>query len=174
MGDSKWNAIRKDAYARHGFRCFACGVAKAQAAFHKWLEAHEDYTIDYQKGRVEIREIVALCHACHNFIHSGRMFALASNADESMPIMKVWEILRHGFRVLTHAGCKLNPFAVQVALQLAEVSAPPDWADTAKLRRRLEPLPASSVPWAAWRLIFDGVEYKPLWPTYEAWLEHYS
>lgn len=172
MGEVKWYEVRRVAYARHGFHCFACGVAKAQAAYHKWLEAHEDYSVDYERGRVEIREIVALCHACHNFIHSGRMLAMASKSD--VPASRVWEILQHGFRVLAHAKLKLNPFAVQVALQLAEMSTPPAWADASKLRQRLEPMPASSVSWSAWRLVFDGVEYKPLWPTYEAWLKHYS
>ena len=49
LGESWWNVVRKEAYAKNDYHCMACGVDKAEAAYHKWLEAHECYVIDYKK-----------------------------------------------------------------------------------------------------------------------------
>lgn len=69
LGQEWWNEKRQEAYKKYNFHCWAYGIHKSQAKYHQWLEAHESYTIDYVAGRVELQEIVALCHSCHNFIH---------------------------------------------------------------------------------------------------------
>jgi hypothetical protein len=34
--------------------------------------------------------------------------------------------------------------------------------------------PNGTVPWGDWRLVLDGEEYEPLFPTIEAWAEYYE
>src|SRR3990167_9396936 len=63
MGQEWWDEQRQRAYEENNFCCWACGVHKSQAAYHKWLEAHECYEIDYIAGRMYMRIIVALCHS---------------------------------------------------------------------------------------------------------------
>jgi hypothetical protein len=76
LGDAWWDTVRQEAYRKAGYRCQACGVGKLDAKYHKWLEAHETYIYDYRTGTATVDEIVALCHSCHNYIHSGRLRAL--------------------------------------------------------------------------------------------------
>src|SRR5678815_897106 len=52
LGDKWWNAERTAAYKSTAFHCLACGVHKSCAEYHKWLEAHEQYEIDYLLGRM--------------------------------------------------------------------------------------------------------------------------
>jgi len=59
--------------AEQDYHCWACGIHKTSAKYHRWLEAHEVYDIDYGTGRVEMKEVCALCHSCHQYIHDGRM-----------------------------------------------------------------------------------------------------
>lgn len=61
-----------------------------------------------------------------------------------MPQTKMIDILNHGQRVLSAAG----------------LVRPAD--------------PDCSVRWEDWRMILDGIPSVPLWPTHEAWSEHYS
>lgn len=83
-GSKWWDEKRRDAYARHQDRCWACGVHKSQQKGKtKWLEAHECYEIDYVRGRMELVEVAALCHYCHNFIHSGRLNILEREGEVS-------------------------------------------------------------------------------------------
>jgi hypothetical protein len=70
--------------------------------FHDWLEAHEVYAYDYKEFRATLVEIVALCHACHNYIHSGRMLALV-NAGKMEPEKRA-KILIYGDVILRQAG----------------------------------------------------------------------
>ena len=45
-GQEWWDKTRQDAYASTNYHCLACGVHKTEAKYHKWLEAHEDYTFN--------------------------------------------------------------------------------------------------------------------------------
>lgn len=76
MGQEWWDTQREKVYQFNNYCCFCCGVHKSRAKEKKHLEAHEVYDINYTKGRMVFKEIVALCHYCHNFIHSGRLDAL--------------------------------------------------------------------------------------------------
>lgn len=106
-GKKWWDQQRQIAYAKHDFHCHACGVPKSQARYRKILEAHESYKIDWAVGRVELEEIVALCHSCHNFIHRGLMEVLVEIGK--MPKHKMSEILRHGDRILQEANLRKQP-----------------------------------------------------------------
>jgi hypothetical protein len=70
-GKKWWDEKRFAAQAKNNFHCWSCGVHKSEAMFHKWLEGHESYFVNWETGEMELEEIVSLCHACHNYIHSG-------------------------------------------------------------------------------------------------------
>jgi len=143
MGQSWWNFERQRAYQKAAFRCEACGVHKQDAMYHPWLEAHETYDIDWARGTMTFVRLVALCHACHNYIHSGRMEMLVEAGEMSEE--KQQEIIRHGDKVI----------------QAAALKAP-------------KPYRGKIAPWDKWRMIFEGKEYKGLFPNQAAWEQHYS
>lgn len=104
LGADWWDIERKKAYASTDFHCAACGVHKNEAEYHRWLEAHELYAFNYPKGRMTFKEIVPLCHACHNFIHSGRMRALVNKGE--MDKAKMILILARGEKLLKDSKLK--------------------------------------------------------------------
>ena len=55
----------------------------SEAEFHNWLEVHETYDIDFKAGVAVYSGAVALCHACHQFIHSGRLLAVLEKGEIS-------------------------------------------------------------------------------------------
>lgn len=66
VGQTWWDKKRKEAYARFDRKCWACGTRHPES---DGLVGHEVYDYDYGKGSAKLREIVALCRDCHNFIH---------------------------------------------------------------------------------------------------------
>lgn len=108
FGDTWWNKERKIAYAKNDYHCHACGVHKSQAKFHEWLEAHEAYDYDYPNGKLHFREIVALCHSCHNYIHAGRLIALLQTGKISR--MKYDIIVIHGSKILEKHNLKKREY----------------------------------------------------------------
>ena len=140
LGNQWWEKTRRKAYRSTGYHCVACGVSKFQARFHKWLEAHEIYETDYLLGRMYYKETVPLCHACHNYIHSGRLATLLEKRQISGERYAI--VIRHGDKVLRNAG--LIP------------------------KRHVEDLEEGPA-WEDWRLVIDGVEYPPKFKTFEEW-----
>ncbi len=110
LGKSWWDEKRYQAYAKHDYHCWACGIHKFDAKYHQWLEGHECYIINYKDGIMELKEIVALCHSCHNFIHSGRLLQLYIKGDISKA--KALDILNHGFHILL--ANRLKPFVAAI------------------------------------------------------------
>ena len=104
MGQEWWDVEWKKAYKAANMCCEACGVAKWDAEYHQWLEAHEMYSYDYTQGIATFIGIVALCHSCHNFIHSGRTVMLVRAGK--MSAEKLEDITKHGRRVLRAAGLR--------------------------------------------------------------------
>jgi hypothetical protein len=98
LGQKWWDVRRQIAYATYNYRCWACGVEKSQAKYHHWLEAHEVYDIDYEAGRVQLTDVAALCHSCHQYIHDGRMQKLLEQGQ--LPFEKYIDILAHGERLV--------------------------------------------------------------------------
>ncbi len=101
MGQAWWDKQRKIAYASTDYHCAACEIHKSSALFHQWLEGHEIYEMDYPLGRMIFKEIVPLCHACHNYIHCGRMQALVDQGK--MSEKKMQDIKDRGDRLLAMA-----------------------------------------------------------------------
>ncbi len=60
-----WDRLRRAAYARAGHRCAICGKTGK-------LEAHEVWDYDDERHIQSLRDVIALCPACHAVIHIGR------------------------------------------------------------------------------------------------------
>ena len=191
-GDRWWNVVRQWAYAKNNFCCWACGRHKS-IVLQGWLEAHEHYRIDYELGRAEMIEIVALCNECHNFIHQGRLssildsLAAAKDFDGARKHGEyIARVMAHGTAVLQRAGMhpawmnvrKMRLLAIQLGLQDASWGRQADlWADSEAYRDHFasQSLKEAHEPlWGDWRLIIEGIEYKPPHNSYEEWLAFYT
>lgn len=150
MGKKEWDFVRREVYAVNNDCCWVCGVHRTAAAEKRWLEAHEIYDIDYKKGRMTLREIVALCHYCHNYVHIARLRTLVAN--RKMQKKKLARVLAHGDAILR----KHNP---------------KPWFSTKKLAKAFE---KSKVKWNDWKLVYDGKEYGPKFPTPDMWASYYD
>lgn len=93
-GQEWWDTIRKEVYVENNHCCFACGVYQLDAVYAPLLDAHETYTYDYEKFEAYPGEIVALCKACHWFIHFRRV--------QQQRIRK--EVVIRGLRFLADKG----------------------------------------------------------------------
>lgn len=177
MGKTWWDKVRKASYAEHEFHCHACGVHKSRAKGNlKRLECHERYEIDYAQGRVYFQGVVALCPWCHQFIHSGRLFAMCQNGER--PRQWTLNVLLHGLNVLHRSnmtrGTNLKPYwwtltvtymlkhnwTIERAFDYVQgrVDVPTDtWAD-----------------WEDWRLVLEGEEHPPHFPTREDWVNEFG
>lgn len=149
LGEAWWNATRKAAYASTDYHCVACGVHKASARYHQWLEGHELYAISYEAGRMVYVETVPLCHFCHNYIHDGRLRWLLEKGE--IHHAKYVAIIQHGDKVLADSGLRRLGYKereenIQEALTNGRVAA-----------------------WEDWRLVIEGAEYPSLYKSYEDW-----
>lgn len=146
MGTKWWNVNRKEAYENAGFKCEACGVKKEDALYHQWLEAHEFYVVDFERKRMVFDHLVALCHACHNFIHSNRLSCIVAEG-KATPAFQA-DIMDRGFEILNRAGLR------------------EEWEHR---NDGVESVPDSE--WADWRMVFDGMEYGPSSQSKEEWAQ---
>ena len=151
LGSKWWNETRQAAYASTEFRCLACGVPKHLALGHQWLEGHELYKINYQRGTMIYVETVPLCHYCHNYIHDGRMTAMVEKGELSAVRFKT--IIQHGDRVLLAAGLSRPTHAQRLE---------------AIVRKMLD---GKVARWEKWRLVIDGKSYPPKFKTEAQWRE---
>jgi hypothetical protein len=173
LGQKWWNARRQLAYAEQDYHCWACGVHKTSAKYHQWLEAHEVYNIDYSTGRVEMEDICALCHSCHQYIHDGRMQKLLEQGKLSFE--KYLDILAHGERIVKAYLRKVavnyrgeawkQPFEATMPFQdtFPNVSVP-------GLPRPVQ----SSAEWQEWHLVVEGQEYYTRFSDIQEWADYYQ
>ena len=77
-----WDIVRKDAYARAGWRCRICG-AKGR------MEAHEKWSYDEKNALQTLVDVVALCHNCHEVKHISRTQLVGRGAEAMEWFMKV-------------------------------------------------------------------------------------
>lgn len=139
LGRKWWDGTRMEAYKSTGFRCAACGVRASDAKFKQWLEAHEVYAFDYKNLRLTYLYTVPLCHACHSFIHCGRLRVMKDKGKLSEEVYR--EIIAHGKNVLECAGL------------------PPSG----------EPETSKKTKWNDWRMEINGKLYGPSTRSYVAW-----
>lgn len=61
-----WNTIRNYIYKRVNYKCECCGCTR-----HKYLEAHERWSFDFENKIQKLERIIALCKLCHLSTHYG-------------------------------------------------------------------------------------------------------
>jgi hypothetical protein len=163
LGKTWWDAKRQEVYASTGFTCACCGVPKADAKKHKWLEAHEIVTVNYSTGICEIKEIVPLCHYCHMFIHSGFLFTTMGKRNGHSKA-EVKKILEHGLWWLKLFNLKCFPTTLELAEDLdCDINGVEAYE-----------LPKSALPWKAYTLLFQGKTYKSKFKNANEWRKYYS
>jgi hypothetical protein len=162
MGKAWWDKTRKAAYKSTNFHCVACGVAKIDAKMFQWLEAHEYWNIDYQKGVCEVVSIEPLCHYCHNFIHSGRLSMIMGTEKTYEEVV---DILKHGFKVLdfNKLDCFPDTFTFAQSLGVDTLGVKP-------YELKVNP----NLKWSDWKLIFNGKEYRSNFDNIEQWHDFYT
>ncbi len=174
-GKSWWDKIRKEAYASTGYCCIACGVSKSEAKYHKWLEAHESFKFDDVNYIAEVERIVPLCHACHSFIHRGRLSIMLVRGliDEN----RYLEILLHGLDVIRDSGLVLTIEQNDMLYMVCERICMPPCVFRLKKPKKLKPVKPKTKKQqkeyikelnelgkkydalGGWRLLLDGVVY---------------
>ena len=168
LGKSWWDGVRYEAYAKHDFCCWACGIHKQDAKYHPWLEGHECYNINYKDGIMELKEIAALCHSCHSFIHSGRLWQLYQQGNATKT--KALDILNHGFRILREHN--LKPFVAAIICWYRITGYYKE--SFIELSKRAMPLPMDFAEWSDWHLIIEGEKYYSLFKNFDDWRNHYQ
>lgn len=78
-----WDKIRRKAYARAQGRCMICGAPTTR------LEAHEQWEYDDGAGVQRLKNVIAVCRACHEVIHIGRTQLMGREREASEHFMKV-------------------------------------------------------------------------------------
>jgi hypothetical protein len=145
LGRRWWDEKRNLAYKENNYCCWACGVHKNQAKYRRWLEAHEYYIYNYSKGRAKLKTIVALCHSCHNFIHSGRLKMLLDSGEISSE--KYHDIMEHGMRILNENNLDY-PWNLHNPKHVAS--------------------------WKKWHIVIEGKKYYTKFDSYEDWFNYYN
>lgn len=148
-GQAWWDQVRHEAYELCNFHCAACGVHKSKALYHQWLEAHEVYIYDYVNCRLIYQLAVPLCHACHNYIHDGRMIMMVRAGK--MEKEKYEAIVKRGDSLIRQHKPTMPP-----GLIIARET------------------PSTDERWLLWRMVIDGKEYGPNHESLEAWKNYYA
>lgn len=159
MGQRWWDNKRQEVYRSTEYHCIACGVHKTEARGPKWLEAHESFEIDYNTGICTIRSIEPLCHYCHNFIHSGRLFV-----NDTTNKFKI-DVLNHGFDIIRKNDLKCFYITIDIAVRLGIKI----WGI-----KKYTPVISKGVRWQDWKIVFNDKEYRSKFKNYEEWSNFYS
>jgi hypothetical protein len=170
MGRKWWDEKRQAAYAANDFHCWACGVHKSVALVRNCLEAHESYDINYDRGLVRLQEIVALCHFCHNFIHSGRLWAILRKGEISGD--RFVAVMAHGFRVLRESG--VSPWWYTIQNWIRHEYALPEDEAFGLVAHLIPEEEYSAARWDLWRLEIDGQSFGPAHESHRHWKDHYD
>ena len=143
-GKEWWDVVRKQVYRGNNFCCFACGVYQLDAVYAPLLDAHETYTYDYEKFEAYPGEIVALCRACHWFIHWRRV--------RQWKIKK--EVVIRGLRLLADVGQPVPYWQHRLASNYNWHWGEERYPDL-QVQEKLEQKLLSY----EWVLVLDGVKY---------------
>lgn len=149
-GNAWWDAERKKVYASTNYRCLACGIPKYLARYHQWLEAHELFKYDRKKYICTLDRIVPLCHACHNFIHIGRLSVFNDH-------QRIKEILLHGFKVLKEGNVKIDRSYMAFAMREGiDTSGLKFTRKITKSNKQLRKQADNYKKQGGWKFVFEG------------------
>ena len=65
LSKAQWDFLKKDAKMRADGKCAICGKKT------NYLDAHERWSYDVEKGVQKLEDIIAVCKDCHSVIHIG-------------------------------------------------------------------------------------------------------
>ena len=65
LSKGQWDFLKKDARGRANGKCAICGKKT------RFLDAHERWSYDKNKGVQKLEDIIAVCKDCHSVIHIG-------------------------------------------------------------------------------------------------------
>ncbi len=82
LSQSDWDRVRKDAYARAGWKCCICGRSGR-------MEAHEKWSYDEEKALQKLEDVVALCRGCHEVKHISRTQLMGRGMEAMEHFMQV-------------------------------------------------------------------------------------
>lgn len=153
-GQDWWDINRREAYMSTNYHCLACGVHKDDALYHQWLEGHESYKINFNRHSYTLESIIPLCHACHNFIHSGRLEALMVYGKITKK--KYRDIMKRGRKILKDNKLDKNEHLNKLCGGNRSLFFP-EYNDT----------------WELWHLDIDGSKYYSLFESFEHWKSYY-
>ncbi len=173
LGQKWWNIVRRRAYLTHNYHCWACGIHKSKAQYHQWLEAHEVYDIDYATGKIEMKDICALCHSCHNYIHDGRMQMLVMSGQFAFE--KYIDILNHGEKIISKYLEKVvNNYSGKPWKKPLEASQPFQYVFP-EIKVPGSPKPTDKmIAWSDWHLVFNGKKYYSRFRDFDEWQAYYQ
>jgi len=144
-GQEWWDVVRREAYAKYDYHCWACDVHRLDTDNQK-LDAHECYNYNYIRKRAYFVGVVALCRDCHMFIHWRRIRYRK----------EMQRVLTRGLRVLYEAGIGL-PYAQTRRVRYYSFGPSGlEFLDTGGIDPSL-PLGAIS---GDWKLVFEGKLYQ--------------
>lgn len=170
-GKTWWKQQRRFATRSNNYRCAICGTHQRDAKVNQYLEAHEIFSINYNKKRSAFKSVVALCHYCHSVIHIKRLLLLLER--QQCGFKYVQAVINHGEHILNTANLPQTYNLAFARLFLA---------GNAKLK--IKPLlaaegiyppekPIRTIDWNKWRMVYNGKLYAPKFKSHEALLEHY-
>ncbi|MFA6973010.1 MAG: hypothetical protein WC208_16635 [Gallionella sp.] len=163
-GREWWDIERRKIYKVNNHHCFACGAWSITVPIKHWLEAHEVYKVNIKTGKVILKEIVALCYLCHNFIHIGRLSqVLHINDMESSAI----QIVEHGLNIVRENNVKITNEHLAISEYILN-----KWIDRSLYKRRASKIYA--LPWSSWYLYFEKKRYYSLFHNEIEWRRFYN
>lgn len=176
-GDAWWDTVRFQAYRKHNQHCHACGTHRSRALLKPYLDAHEVYDIDYRTGRVELLEVVALCRACHDFIHAGGRYNAYRNGEHALADLMM--VLRRGFKLLQEAGLSPFPGTAEVFAQLLLEEGHPKAREAMERAHKLSfqfqvQTGMVDLKWHDWHLVLDGETHRSPYLNEQHWAAHYQ
>ena len=161
LGKEWWDNVRFSAQKKSDYKCVVCGIRKKDAT-PAWLEGHEHYEFNYDTGIIEVVEIVSLCHKCHNFIHSGRLYKEIGGKKTKQ---EVKDILKHGFNILKNNGLKCFGNTLEIA---KIINVDTMWLDETHLRFN------NNLKWGDFKLLLNNTLYDSKFGSYKEWKKYYN
>jgi hypothetical protein len=70
-GVATWDKLRKESYAKAGYKCEICGESGLNQGFRHPVECHEIWSWDMENAVQTLEGLVSLCPLCHRAKHFG-------------------------------------------------------------------------------------------------------